>query len=184
MALDGQQYLLDILDRRRAPASLRIREDLCGPIAAWQALRFFDKRAHARRLIELCGWRPQVGTFAIGVAVAIAKYGLRVEFQSDRDPQPQPPELPLYDEARRLGVSFKKPQSLGRLLKGLKHPRLPVLLFEHGSDSFGHFAILRGRERGYLVLSDEGLWLRPLELEMRRRARAVLRQTIIVSPAV
>jgi hypothetical protein len=163
-----------------APVALR-GSDVCGPLAAWMALRHFGRRVQSRRLIELCRWRQGHGAHAIGLAVALAEYGLSVQFQSDLDPDPQPIELECYDRARQLGVRCEGAREVSALLQTIRSGAVPILLYDgSGDDAFGHFAVLRGEQCGYAVLSDPGSWYAIANLETRRAAPGVLRQSIVV----
>lgn len=161
----------------RFPVAMRDRDDTCGPRVLWTAIRHFGRRTTAERLVRLSGWRAGEGVHTIALATTLASFGLAVEFHSDPDPAPQPPELPHYQRAREAGIRLGAPLPVAELLRQTSVRQLAILFFD--VDGEGHFSILRGVHGAMVILNDA---FYPVERFERMRATPeTLRQTILVS---
>lgn len=153
----------------------------CGPVSAWQVLHYFGRDAAPEEIIRACRFDPGVGTYAIGIAVALAEFGLRVEFSTDPDPAPNPVERELYQQASELGVTVTPGLSLSELSSRLDGASVAVILYEEAETPEGHFSpILNiGEERVDVPNADTSFSLS--ELDARRRSPGLFRQCVIAS---
>jgi hypothetical protein len=138
-------------DYSEAPAALLATDGHCGLLAAWTVLRHFGKRPSAARLTKECGYTRRHGVFTIGLAAALAEYGLGVEFYSRRDSRREPIEKLLYKRARTLGVGIGPAISLQQLLGAIDNGHIPIVFYDT-RDKVGHFSPLLGVHRGRLLL--------------------------------
>lgn len=162
-----------------APASLRALEGSCGPVAAWQVLKHFGYEIDISELLDRSQFDSEVGAYAIGLAVALAEYGLRVFFYSDADPEPGPVELALHRRAKSLGVTFRP----GADLVGLDYDMgqgegVAVLLYE-ANNAIPHFTPFLALQDGELVAPNEGDGLVIGDIESRRSAPGIYRQAVL-----
>lgn len=89
-----------------APDSLRILDGSCGPMSAWQVLKYFGQDVSTEQVLSASRFDVVDGVYAIGIAVALAEFGLRVSFFSDPDTDCGLVEQSLYARASARGVSF------------------------------------------------------------------------------
>ena len=167
----------------RLPPSLCYAGDSCGPQAAWLVLRHFGLRPRAGRLLRLSRWTPEGGAHAVGLAVALAEYGLEVELHTDPDPSPEPVELELYARAAALGVPVRAPAPLAALVAHAEAGRPAIVLYAREDvDDDAHFSVVIGAGRDaagspLVRLSDDTV--RPATLERWRAAAGCYRQTVL-----
>lgn len=165
-----------------APPSLRAMKDNCGPVAAWQVLAHFGYDVDTAELLRRARFDSAVGAYAIGLAVALAEFGLRVFFYTDADPAPGPVELDLYTRAESLGVAFRAGADLTTLSadmeRGSQEEGVAVLLYE-ANDAIPHFTPFLGLHDGELVAPNEGDGLAIDDVESRRSAPGIYRQAVV-----
>src|SRR5262245_47066687 len=101
----------------------------CGPVSAWQVLHYFGRDAEPTGIIRACRFDPAVGTYAVGIAVALAEFGLHVEFSTDADPAPNPVERELYQQASVLRVAVTPGLSLSELAPRLDGATVAIILY-------------------------------------------------------
>src|SRR5687767_2139158 len=103
-----------------APVELQTLRSSCGPVAAWQVLRARGVEVEPSELLRALRFDPSVGTFMIGVAVALSAFGLDVVFHTDPDPAPTLAEQALYADARRAGIPIRPALHLAGLIARLE----------------------------------------------------------------
>src|SRR3954469_7916849 len=121
-----------------APTALVSTDRHCGPLAAWIVLRHFRTRTSAARLLRSTGHSANLGTFTIGIAVALAEHGLDVVFHTDPDPDIQPLERKLYARAQQLRIPLAPSVHLSHLREEIALGSVPVVFYRAGDD--GHFS--------------------------------------------
>lgn len=168
-----------------APDTLRSITANCGPISAWQVLKFFGKNVSPDELLQSCRFDPVVGVYAIGLAVALADIGLTVTFYSDPDPDPSLVEREFYSQARRLALDLRPGAGLPDLdaaMASALHERgVGIILYEtEGEDA--HFTPFLGLCDDEIVAPNEGDGLLIDDVELRRAAKGILRQALIIRP--
>lgn len=171
-----------------APHALLALDGNCGPLSVWFLLKHFRKRTSAEKLIRLCRHTKRYGTFTIGLAYALHKHGLRVEFHTENDPAPKPLERVLYPTAKRAGVTMGGPLDMDNLLCRVRQGGIGIVSYDEGDgtggdgtggDGTGHFSPVIGMRRNRLILpySTEGS-MKPDEFEKRWRAPGICRQCL------
>ena len=161
-----------------APEELKAIEGSCGPIAAWQVLRYFGREVIPGQLLADCRFDAVVGVYAIGLAVALAQRELRVHFYTDTDPAPSVVEQLLYADARKLGVTMHRGVSLEVLDEAIcQEDGAGIILYETPQEA--HFTPFLGLYNGELIMPNEGDALTIEAIEMRRAAAGILRQAIV-----
>lgn len=168
--------------RIRVPPTLQALPDRCAPVAAWYVLRHAGKVVRIRTLLERLRWTPGSGVHGLGLAFALASYGLDVEISGDPDPDPTAAETELRHEAELRGVRFAPARTLDDLISRVESgDESSILLFRaNSSDPLGHFAVIRGEELGYVLLFDSaGKTFRTRSsLDEARRSHGMYQQAI------
>lgn len=166
-----------------APEELRVLEGGCGPVAAWQVLKSFGVNVSSSQVLEACRFESAVGTYPIGLATALAKFGLRVSFFGDLDPDPKVIERELYGEAAMLGVTFGDAISLVDVDAMTSAGAKSIIFYQADNDEHsGHFTPMLGVYYGEVVAPNEGDGLSVAEMERRRQAPGILRQCVVAWP--
>lgn len=162
------------------PRELRVLEGGCGAVAVWQVLRSFGLSVSSSQILEACRFESGVGTYPIALAAALARFGLRVSFLGDPDPDPQAIERELYEEAARLGVTFGDAVSLVDLDAMSSAGAKSIVLYHTGDDEqYGHLTPVLGVYYDEVVAPNEGDGLMVAEMERRRQAPGILRQCVV-----
>lgn len=177
---------------RRFPASFEAPDELqslalsgCGPLAAWQVQRYFGHDVSAEGVLRACRFDPQVGTFAVGLAVGLAELGLRVEFSTDPDPAPEPMERSLYASLPTVGVAVAPGVSLAELAPRLDGSAVAILLYQQDDEApWSHFSPILAIHDSVALLPNEGGEVPCSELEARRRHSGVFRQCVLAFDAL
>jgi len=159
----------------RFPAPLAAGEDKCGARAAWLILRRFGIRTTSARILREVCWRAGVGTHTVGIAAALATYGLRVEFSTDPDESPDPAEVPFYHRLAVLAVSVSPGMSLHELQSRVVQGASVGVFYARATDD--HFSVLERIEDDRCVLHDTQM--PTARLEKRRAGQGVLRQAVV-----
>jgi hypothetical protein len=158
------------------PPDALLHDDMCGPLAAWFLLRRFGYRPQARRLLRLCGWQRAVSTHVIGLAVALAEYGLSVEFHSEPDPAPEASEIQQYKRAEGLGITTRAPLATAQLITRAQEGQPSIVLFRHFDEA--HLSALVGGDTTCVHLHDDALPLGPFD--QARAAEGCFRLAVLV----
>jgi hypothetical protein len=167
-----------------APLALRFRDELCGPLAAWQVLAYFGYSSIAPEILAASRFDPQVGTHSIGLAVVLAQSGLRVEFFSDPDPEPTPVERGLYAQAKALGIEAQVSLPIAALLERITAETIAIVFYQADPAApYGHFSPLLGATGDDLILPNELETMSSAQLEAARTQPGILRQCILASRA-
>ena len=132
-------------------------------------------------LEKACRHTRRHGVFTIGLAAALAQYGLGVAFHSRKDSHRHPIEVRLYRRALRLGVALLPATSLRQLVTAIDEDHVPIV-FYNTRDNVGHFSPLLGARRGRLLLPNtvEGT-VAVAEFERGWRQPGILQQAIVVT---
>jgi hypothetical protein len=156
----------------------------CGPVVTWQVLRYFALDISPGEIIAACRYDHEVGTYAIGIAVALAQFGLQVEFLTDRDPAPNPVEVELYAVAAALGVAVTGGATLTQLAPRLDGSTVAVVMYrdELGAP-YGHFTPVVAVNGKVVHLPNERRSLQVLDVETRREDPGIFRQCVLASAA-
>ena len=163
-----------------APEDLRSLNGGCGPLVAWQVLANFGKRVTSNELLAACRFDANVGVYPVGLAVALARFGLRVEFFSDHDPSPEDLERKLYREADSLGVKLAEGISLEKFAAWAQDGAVGIVFYEAKSgEPYGHFTPVLGLYHGEVITPNEGDGISTGMLEQARQAPGILRQLIV-----
>lgn len=177
MTMPGRDFPLP----SEAPPELRDLDGSCGLLAAWQVLWFFDRVPAPGELCRVSRFDPAVGTFAIGLAVALRHLGLSVDFFSDVDPDPTPVERDLYREAAARGVVPRPALDLPTLGKRLADGAVAIALYEAQDGArYGHFTPVLAVAGPDVVAPNEG-GLDAADFEARRQRPGIFRQCVIAS---
>jgi hypothetical protein len=164
-----------------APVNLLRLAGNCGPISMWIVLRHFRKRPAVSRIIRECRHTSKVGCFTVGLAVALAKFGMKVSFHSDHDPDVQPLERQLYRQAGKLGVSVQPAIGLEQVVRQIKHGRAAIVSFEI-EEGVGHFSPLVGIRRNRVLLPNTTEEVMDVKEFTRRWSKpGYLRQCVLAS---
>jgi hypothetical protein len=186
-----QQHMDPVRQRKpRIPTPLRA-ENACGPRAAWYVLRQRGRRARSARLFHLTRWHQRNGAYAISLAVALAEYGLRVEFHTDHDPTPTRLERSMYARAAQLGIPIRRPLRTSSLVRAARNGHSPIVLFEEATSDetagryrrMAHFSVVLADQRRIGALRTVSLsdgWSLIHRLDEKRGAPGCYRQTILV----
>lgn len=163
-----------------APRRLRNLEGNCGPLAAWCALRVYNRRVSAEHIIQSCAHTHKYGVFTIAMATALHRHGLQVSFHTRPDANLKPVERRHYAIARAQGLAIRQPVSIDDLLASFDSGHLPIVFYDTPSGE-GHFSPLVGEEGGSLLLpySGNGRMSRS-EFEAAWDAEEILRQAVVV----
>jgi hypothetical protein len=122
-------------------------------LAAWIVLRHFRTRTSAARLLRSTGHSANLGTFTIGIAVALAEHGLDVVFHTDPDPDIQPLERKLYARAQQLRIPLAPSVHLSHLREEIALGSVPVVFYRAGDD--GHFSPVADIASGRILLPND-----------------------------
>jgi hypothetical protein len=161
-----------------APPELR-GDGACGLLSAWQVLCYFNRHSDVRELVRACRYDPDVGVYAIGLAVALARAGLVVEFHSEPDPNPEPVERELYSEAAAFDIVSQPAISIAEVGERLELGAVALILYEAENGS-AHFTPILSVDENSVVAPNEG-GLEAAVLEERRRRPGILRQCVLAS---
>lgn len=161
---------------------LALSESGCGVLAAWQVLSYFGRSAPVEAIVRGCRFDPDVGTYAVGLALCLAEFGLCVEFSTDPDPSPTATECELYPLAIRAGVTISAGATLDELASRLDGSTVAILLYQDGdtADS-AHLSPLVEVTAHEAFLPNEGSAFGLADLEERRLYPGVFRQCVIAS---
>jgi len=156
----------------------------CGPLAAWLVLRHFGREVPSTEVLRACRFDPELGTFAIAIAVGLAECGLSVEFSTDTDPAPTPLEREMYDRAREIDLTISAGRTVAELRPLLDMGAIAILAYQLDWEvPYGHFSPLVAIAGTTAILSDERAPMEVAELEERRRAPGLFRQCVIAFPS-
>lgn len=161
-----------------APAELRLLPGSCGPVSAWQTLTHFGRKVTPADLLADCRFDPAVGAYTIGLAVAFARRALRVDFYSDADRDYAEAEQALFSEAHELGIGWHSGQSLYALDAAIQETGTGIILYETAVEA--HFTPFLGLYDDEVIAPNEGDGLKIDDIEARRSAPGILRQSIVV----
>ena len=164
-----------------APGSLQLLEGNCGALSVWQVLKYFGQDASTQEVLSACRFDAVQGVYAIGIAVALAEFGLRVSFFSDPDTDRNPQEQDLYARASALGVSLEPGVTLFELERAIERAPsdsgIGIILYE-GALGEAHFTPFLGLLDDEIVAPNEGDGLLIADVETRRSASGILRQAV------
>jgi hypothetical protein len=132
------------------PSTIKKLDGNCGPLIAWSVLSHFKKRVKATDIIESCAYVPGAGTHSIGIAVCLRLQGLEIAYHANKDPNPEPDELPLFAKAKALGIPVLPALTLDSLLEQVILGHVPIVCYK--TKGSGHFAAITGIEGNKLTL--------------------------------
>lgn len=128
-----------------------------------------------------CRYDPNVGVFGVGLAAALATSGLAVTYYSDLDPEPTAAERELDAIARIHDVRFMPGADLFELDRAIRDrsARTAAVILYEAPDDTAHFTPFLGLYNGELIVPNEGDGLVIDEIELRRSAKGIFRQTSV-----
>lgn len=165
------------------PTELRDMPSTCGPVAVWQVLKYYELTSLPIHLLQDCAFDPSIGTFPIGLAVALARAGLRVVFSSDEDTHPTLLEQELYSSALALGVQFAPGMTLSQLHEQLGEDGVSIVSYETDEHvAHTHLTPVLGTYFDFVIAPNEAQDIKIDWLESRRCAPGIFRQSVIAHP--
>ena len=152
----------------------------CGVVSAWMALHNFKKKVPLQKLIRMCDYSSDYGTYTICIAVALKELGLDVSFHTDEDNDKTAVELKAYRRARDLLIPVLPAFSVIDLHNALDANKYVIVLYDT-PESVGHFSPVSAIDEGAIKLAYADEPILPIsEFNASWRAEGICQQSIIV----
>ena len=170
-----------IINGIKIPRELENLDGHCGPLSLWLVLNSFGQQISPSEIIKQSKYTKKYGTFTISLAVALKRWGYKVDFYSDPDPNPKPIEIKSYKEAEGLGIRVQPPLSIEDLLAEIQNGKTVIVYYNTPEDQ-GHYSPLLGKNGEYLLLPlADGGKVRESDFIKYRQAPEIYRQSISIT---
>lgn len=129
-----------------------------GPICIWGVLNYFGRPCtDITQILSNCLYSKQHGTFTIGLALGLKRFGLEVQFFSEPDNSLNSIEAEAYERAKKYDVTPKPAISINKFGKMAEKHNLGIVYFIYRNSGFFSPLIGVKESKVYLPLVRNGM---------------------------
>lgn len=163
----------------KVPKSLRQLQANCGPLAVWLVLDHYKIEVKLTTLLKACRHDPENGTFPIGLAVALKKFGFDVAFYGDKDPAPNELEIICYDDAEKLHLPIRPALSYQEIQKVFEDQKIVIVSYE-SLQGIGCMSVVYSMNEQEISFCEDLEPMSAAVFEQQRKVEGICQQVIVV----
>lgn len=163
----------------KIPEDLRHLESNCGVFAVWMILQHYGVNMDIEQLKHACKYDHDDGTFSIGLAVALQKFGFSVTFHSDEDLNQHDKEEASYAEAQVLGLPLLEALNYQDLTRTVALGNF-VIVFYDTLAGVGNHSLIYTIDEKEICFFDNFAAMPADVFEQQRNAEGICRQAIVI----
>lgn len=145
----------------------------------WMVLQHYGVNMDIERLAQACRHDAEDGTFGIGLAVALEKFGFSVMFHTDDDPHMHEKELPCYAEAQNLSIPVLPALSYQGLRDAVDIGCF-VIVFYDTLQGVGNHSLIYAMDEREVCFFDSFDPMPAKVFEQQRHAEGICRQALVI----
>lgn len=161
------------------PEALLNLESNCGIYAVWMIFQHYGIQMDIERLKDACQYDEEDGTFGIGLAVALARFGFVVSFHTDTDPNVHEKEQYYYQEAQALDIPIAEALSYQELRQNVESDYF-VIVFYDTLDGLGNHSLVYSIDETEISFFDHFDTMSVALFEQQRSAEGICRQALVI----
>ena len=161
------------------PEELANLEANGGLFAVWMLLQHLGIDADIQQLVDVCGYDSENGTTTIGLAVGLKKFGFKVQFYTEHDPDLQESEKFSYQEAEQLGLPILPALSYEQIQQAFEQNKFVIVYYDTLED-VGNHSLVYDVNEDEICFFDSFEAMPALVFEQQRQVEGICRQVIVV----
>ena len=161
------------------PESLVNLEANCGLYAIWMLFQHHGVDVDVNALIQSTKYDDQEGTYTIALAIALKKFGFKVSFYTDQDPNIEKKERSMYGEAKKLNIPILPALSYAEIQQATEQGKF-VIVYYDTLDEVGNQSLVYSMDDNEICFFDSFDPMPALLFENQRKAEGICRQAIII----
>lgn len=161
------------------PESLLRLEANCGVFALWMIFQQHGVDKRIEELIQVSRHDRVNGTFTIALAIALKKFGFKVSFYTDQDPNIDPDEIIFYEQAKTLGVPIGAALNYQQIQRAVNNGQL-VIVYYDSLQGVGNQSLVYSINEKEICFFDSFEPMSASVFEQQRQVDGICRQVIVI----
>ena len=163
----------------KIPEQLQNLPANCGVFAVWMVLQHYAVEIDITKLIQICGYDDEDGTFGIGLAVGLQQLGFAVTLHGDEDLDVHEKELGCYAVAKQLQLPIEPALSYQQIQAIVAQGKL-VIVYYDTVQGVGNHSLVYSINAQEICFFDNFEAMPAKVFEQQRQAEGICRQAIVI----